>query len=132
MGRSSPEFHPSHRLAMFKVLSLLVLLGLTQAANNQPKDLLCDICIDVVTDIDEWLTSDQTMDDILHFAEGLCSALGAIDPTLETLCKSLIEAQLPDIISGLVDDNLNPAEVCASIGMCYTPPPSTTSSAPTT
>merc|ERR1712244_123015 len=132
MGSSSPEFHPSHRLAMFKVLSLLVLLGLTQAANNQPKDLLCDICIDVVTDIDEGLTSDQTMEDIIHFVEGLCSALGAIAPTLETLCKSLIEAQLPDIISGLVDDNLNPAEVRASIGMCYTPPPSTTSSAPTT
>merc|ERR1712024_4755 len=110
-------------LAMFKLLSLLVLLGLTQAANNQPKDLLCDICLDVVTDIDEWLTSDQTMDDIIHFVEGLCSALGAIDPTLETLCKSLIEAQLPDTINGLVEDNLNPSEVCASIGMCYTPPP---------
>ena len=130
---------------MFKILSLLVLLGLTQAANNQPKDLLCDICIDVVTDIDEWLTSDQTMDDIIHFVEGvrsssvrrfffqmlkyfqLCTALGAIDPTLEVLCKSMIESQLPDIINGLVNDNLNPSEVCASIGMCYTPPPTSTS-----
>merc|ERR1712186_322633 len=127
MGSSSPEFHPLHRLAMFKVLSLLLLLALTQAANNQPKDLLCDICIDVVTDFDEWLTSDQTMDDIIHFVEGLCEALGAIDPTLETLCKSLIEAQLPDIINGLVNDNLNPAEVCASIGVCYSPPPTSTS-----
>merc|ERR1711990_939333 len=127
MGSSSLEFHPLHRLAMFKVLSLLLLLALTQAANNQPKDLLCDIRIDVVTDIDEWLTSDQTMDDIIHFVEGLCTALGAIDPALETLCKSMIEAQLPDIINGLVNDNLNPSEVCASIGMCYTPPPSSTS-----
>merc|ERR1711993_220943 len=118
---------PDLEVIMFKLLSLLLLLGLTQAANKQPKDLLCDICIDVVTDIDEWLTSDQTMDDIIHFVEGLCEALGAIDPTLETLCKSLIEAQLPDIINGLVEDNLNPSEVCASIGMCYTPPPSSTS-----
>ena len=62
----------------------------------------------------------------------LCSALGAIDASLEVLCKSLIEAQLPDIINGLVEDNLNPSEVCASIGMCYTPPPSTTAApAPT-
>merc|ERR1711953_557228 len=118
-------------LTMFKLLSLLLLLGLTQAANKQPKDLLCDICIDVVTDLDEWLTSDQTMDDIVHFVEGLCEALGAIDPPLETLCKSLIEAQLPDIINGLVNDNLNPAEVCASIGVCYShPPTSTSTSAP--
>merc|ERR1712110_672953 len=127
MGSSPAEFLSTKTVIMFKVLSLLVLLGLTQAANSQPKDLLCDICIDVVTDIDEWLTSDQTMDDIIHFVEGLCQALGAIDPTLETLCKSLIEAQLPDIINGLVNDNLNPSEVCASIGMCYTPPPSSTS-----
>ena len=56
---------------MFKVFTLLVVLGLTQATNKQPKDLLCDICIDVVTDIDEWLTSDATMDDIIHFAEGV-------------------------------------------------------------
>merc|ERR1711915_210819 len=123
---------PDLEVIMFKVFSLLVILGLSQAANKQPKDLLCDICIDVVTDIDEWLTSDQTMDDIIHFVEGLCEALGAIDPTLETLCKSLIEAQLPDIINGLVEDNLNPSEVCASIGMCYTPPPTSTSApAPT-
>ena len=57
----------------------------------------------------------------------LCTALGAIDPTLEVLCKSMIESQLPDIINGLVNDNLNPSEVCASIGMCYTPPPTSTS-----
>ena len=56
---------------MFKILSLLLLLGMTNAANKQPKDLLCDVCIDVVTDIDEWLTSDQTMDDIIHFVEGV-------------------------------------------------------------
>merc|ERR1711936_1090294 len=130
MGSSPAEFLSSPLLAMFKILSLLVLLGLTQAANNQPKDLLCDICIDVVTDIDEWLTSDQTMDDIIHFVEGLCEALGAIDPTLETLCKSLIEAQLPDIINGLVNDNLNPAEVCAAIGACEAPVSTTTTASP--
>ena len=36
----------------------------------------------------------------------LCTALGAIDPTLEVLCKSMIESQLPDIINGLVEENL--------------------------
>merc|ERR1712048_959752 len=132
MGSSPAELLPLPHLVMFKLLSLLLLLGLTWAANNQPKDLLCDICLDVVTDIDEFLTSEQTMDDIIHFVEGLCSALGAIDASLEVLCKSLIEAQLPDIINGLVEDNLKPSEVCASIGMCYTPPPSTTAApAPT-
>merc|ERR1719219_3334307 len=111
------------------VVGLLFLAGASQSQGLQ-KGLLCDVCVDVVTDLDEWLTSDATLDEILKFVEGLCHALGAIDATLETLCVSLIEAQLPEIISGLVEDNLNPSEVCSSIGMCYTPPPSTTSSSP--
>merc|ERR1711988_1604481 len=70
--------------------------------------------------------SDATMDEILKFVEGLCHALGAIDPTLETLCVSLIEAQLPEIINGLVQDNLDPSQVCSSIGACAAPPTTTT------
>merc|ERR1711910_151588 len=122
LSKDRDQFLTIRKMLKF-VVALLFLSGASQAQNLE-KGLLCDICVDVVT----------AMDEILKFVEGLCSALGAIDPTLEALCVSLIEAQLPDIISGLVDDNLNPAEVCASIGMCYTPPPSTstTSSAPTT
>ena len=109
------------------VVALLFLAGASQAQTIE-KGLLCDICVDVVTDLDEWLTSDATMDEILKFVEGLCHALGAIDPTLETLCVSLIEAQLPEIINGLVEDNLDPAEVCSSIGACEAPASTTTSS----
>ena len=108
------------------VVALLFLAGASQS-RGQEKSLLCDVCVDVVTDIDQFLTSDTTIDEILKFVEEICHALGAIDPTLEALCVSLVEAQLPDIINGLVNDNLNPSEVCASIGMCYTPPPSSTS-----
>ena len=50
----------------------------------------------------------------------LCSLL-SFDPTLEKICDSIIENNLPEIINGLVNDNLNPSEVCASIGMCASP-----------
>ena len=99
------------------VVALLFLAGASQARGLE-KGLLCDVCVDVVTDIDEFLTSDTTIDEILKFVEEICHALGAIDPTLETLCISLVEAQLPDIINGLVEDNLNPTEVCTAIGAC--------------
>ena len=125
-------------------LSLLIIASAAQAGKvEQPKDLLCDICVDIVTDIDEWITSDSTMDDIIEFVEGvscetlvyilvivslaqLCSLL-SFDPTLEKICDSIIENNLPEIINGLVNDNLNPTEVCASIGMCS----SSTTPAPT-
>merc|ERR1712020_642329 len=99
--------HYTHHIMYSSVLSL-VLLSTLAHSSPQPRDLLCDVCVDVVTDLDEWLTSDATLDEILKFVEGLCHALGAIDATLETLCVSLIEAQLPEIINGLVEDNLNP------------------------
>merc|ERR1712117_38686 len=117
MGIVKVSIHDNTWVTMFKVLSVLCLIAATQAA-NQPKDLLCDICVDVVTDVDNWITSDPTMDEIIHFVEGLCSALGLIDASLETLCKSLVESNLPEIINGLVNDNLNPTQVCQSIGAC--------------
>ena len=111
------------------LLALLFLAGASQA-RGQEKGLLCDVCVDVVTDLDNFLTSDTTIDEILKFVEEICHALGAIDPTLETLCVSLVEAQLPEIIQGLVEDNLNPSEVCAAIGACEAPATTTTTASP--
>ena len=111
------------------VVALLFLAGASQARGLE-KGLLCDVCVDVVTDLDQFLTSDTTIDEILKFVEEICHALGAIDSTLETLCVSLVEAQLPEIINGLVEDNLNPIEVCTAIGACEAPASSTTSPAP--
>lgn len=39
----------------------------------QPKDLMCDICLDVVTDLDNWITSETTINEIVHFMEGVSS-----------------------------------------------------------
>merc|ERR1711936_1546394 len=91
-------------------LALAIAFARAASAHPEPKDLLCDICLDVVTDLDNWITSETTMNEIVHFMEGLCRALG-------------------QILSDLVEDNLSPAEVCANIGACYPPPPpnSTTS-----
>ena len=56
---------------MFKqFLAVLFVAGLAQAA-AQPRDLACDICMDVVTDLDEWLTSDATEGEIVHFMESV-------------------------------------------------------------
>jgi hypothetical protein len=30
-------------------------------------ELTCDICVDIITDIDEWLTSDKTEQEIIDF-----------------------------------------------------------------
>merc|ERR1711887_73480 len=122
-----------HTITMYRSVLALVIISTLAQAHPQPKDLICDICIDVVTDLDTWLTSDATEGEIVHFMESLCRALGNILPDLETMCIDLMEAQLPAIIDGLVEENLNPMEVCVNIAACYPPPPTTTGApAPTT
>ncbi len=53
------------------LLLLCAVIGLSAAAPNQsePRDLLCEICVDVVTDIDEFLVSDPTEQQIVEFVE---------------------------------------------------------------
>ena len=35
-------------------------------------DLLCDICLDIVTDFDQWLTSDATEQQIADWIDNAC------------------------------------------------------------
>ena len=104
-------------------------------------DLLCTVCIDIVTDIDSWLTSDTTEDQIVEWMFGLCEVtshffeeqcynddictpkkLGDIlSPDLVQVCEVVLGAELPNIIDNIVNNNLNPREVCQAIGSC---PPS--------
>merc|ERR1711910_316281 len=100
-------------------MKVLLLLSMVLTTLSVPtNDLTCSICVDVVTDLDNFITSDTTEQQIVEFVEQICSALGSILPDLEATCKALVEAQLPAIIDGLVEQNLNPQEVCNSIMAC--------------
>merc|ERR1712116_92955 len=133
MGRCVSSANRSNMLISLIFSSLLISSSLAMVQPSdllkngpEPKDLLCDICIDVITDLDQWLTSDTTEDQIVEWIEQVCDLLSALVP--EAICKSLIESQIPAIIDGLVNDNLNPQELCGSIGACTdapTPAPST-------
>ena len=56
---------------MFKQFLAVLFVATLAQASAQPKDLICDICLDVVTDLDEWLTSDATEGEIVHFMESV-------------------------------------------------------------
>merc|ERR1712228_269799 len=108
-------------LAFGMKIALFLLTCILASVSSKPKDgnaLTCAICIDLVTDIDEFLTSDTTEDQIVQFVEQLCKALGTILPDFEAACNALVESQLPAIIDGLVNDNLNPQQICTNIAAC--------------
>jgi len=103
-------------LAVF--LLTLAAGGLAGSATAPGNVLFCDICIDVVTDIDEFLVSEPTEEAVIEFVSQICDALGSIVPDFVATCRALIAAQVPAIIEGLVEDNLNPQEICDNLGAC--------------
>merc|ERR1712037_206463 len=111
-GDSQPRFAFAMKIPLILLASLLASVSANPKGGNA---LTCAICIDLVTDIDEFLT---TEDQIVQFVEQLCKALGTILPDFEATCNALVESQLPAIIDGLVNDNLNPQEICTQIAAC--------------
>merc|ERR1712240_837012 len=86
--------------------------------HSKSQDLVCDICIEAVTQFDEWLTEDSTETEIIHWVEQICGAISHIVPV--GTCKLVIEFNLPSIIDGLVNDYLKPKDVCITLTACST------------
>merc|ERR1711970_337072 len=106
--------------AIMKVLLLLACFVLAASAIPQARNqLTCDICIDIMTDLDEFITSDTTEQEIIDFLKEICHALGQIISRFEATCNLLVMSQVPGIIEGMVNDNLNPTQVCTDVlGAC--------------
>jgi len=108
------------------MMRVLVLLSLFVVANfaaedlPQEKDLICDICQEIVTQLDAFLTSDPTEAQITEWVKSICHMLAEIlnRPDLETTCNLILTAEIPAIIDQIVEQNLDPATVCTNLGAC--------------
>merc|ERR1711872_987904 len=92
-------FISSSLFTMKAVIIFVALLATALAANTKldTKGLACDICMDVIGDLDNFLTDDTTQEEILSF---------------ENQCNAMFDENLPAIIDAIVNDNMNPTEVC--------------------
>merc|ERR1712158_194192 len=100
-------------LGLALIISLMVMDS--YAADNQ---LTCTMCVDVVTDIDNWITSDKTEEEILNFFNEICLAADQLFPGLGATCTDFLFNLGPGIINSLVNENLNPTEVCTGLTLC--------------
>merc|ERR1712024_246062 len=78
---------------------LSALVASSQAVPKSRNELTCSICIDIITDLDNFITSDTTEDQIVQFFKELCHTLGSLlGASIEQQCNTLMETQLPAII----------------------------------
>jgi len=97
------------------VKAIYVALIATFLAGLSANDLTCQLCIDVVSAVEDFLTDGATQDDIIAWLEQFCDQLSS--KILQNACSSLVHEKLPDIIDLLID-GLPPQGVCEKIGMC--------------
>ena len=100
--------------------ALLLAATLALALAAPRNQLTCDICTDVITDLGNFITDETTEGQIVDWFKEICHAMGSLlqSPELEAECNALFEDNLPGIIDGLINDNLNATEICTSIGAC--------------
>ena len=89
--------------------------------------------MDVMQDLDDFITSDTTEQEIVDAIKQvsdyftslnnpvfcnlpqICKALGGLIPNFEDTCNFIIQSQLPAIIDAFVHDNMDPNQVCTEI-----------------
>ena len=100
--------------------ALLLAATLALALAAPRNQLTCDICVDVITDLGNFITEDTTEAQIVEWFKEICHVMGSLlqSPELEAECNALFEDNIPGIIDGLVNDNLNATEICTSLGAC--------------
>merc|ERR1712055_514392 len=100
-------------------LSLLLLYLVTNiSALSSKNELTCTICVDIVTEIDDWITSDKTEEQILDFFNQICLAVDELFPGLGETCTNFLQNNGPGIINSIVHENLNLMEVCTMLTVC--------------
>merc|ERR1712002_89364 len=81
---------------------------------GKPKGFACDLCVNLLTEIEEIL-EDQTIEDaIAHAVENLCMPIiWAFEP-----CYKIVEACLPDLIEDFTNQLGTPREFCEVLFIC--------------
>ena len=107
--------------AQILIVALLGSLAFANAVPTtkvMPKDLTCDICKLIVTQIDNLLLDGNTIDQIINFVDDICQPLDSIVQGATAACELLIKTQLPGIIDQLVHNQLSPDSVCKLLTAC--------------
>ena len=69
----------------------------TDSVRGARNDLLCNICVDIVTDIDSWITSDTTEDQIVDWLHMICEVATAI--LSMTLCTFTLDKHRRNLVN---------------------------------
>merc|ERR1712038_1815831 len=117
---------------MKTAIAILFVAGLAMASAAAPsksmplsykqtmrvKSIQCDVCKMIVTELDNIILSATTTEELIELVEKLCGSLDSIFPGFGATCDNFVETYLPQIIEGIVNNQLSPASVCQALTLC--------------
>lgn len=75
--------------------------------------LTCEVCLQVIQELDQWLESNSTVAFISHTLERVCSVM---PKTIEQQCVTLVDAYGPTLVQLVT--RITPEKVCSTIRLC--------------
>lgn len=79
-----------------------------------PNDVICDLCNELVHEIEVYVLEDFIEVDIEAIVGGMC---GVLPNPVGALCQSFLDAHVEEIIAGL-EAGIDALDICGVIGLC--------------
>merc|ERR1712241_1206445 len=101
-----------------KVLFSLLFLISSSSSISEPKpsnDLSCSLCKTVMELLDAYLTDTTSEQAVADALKEICSLLPS---PLDLECEVMITEYTDDIIELIVNQYMDPSDVCQAIGLC--------------
>ncbi|XP_012879314.1 PREDICTED: proactivator polypeptide-like 1 [Dipodomys ordii] len=113
--RPGPGPQPARVAAVDGVPSLELALP-AKNEMQMTSGLTCDVCLDVIQQVDRWLMTNSTEAIISHALERVCSFMPA---SVVQQCVTLVDTYSPSLVELVT--RVTPEKVCAALRLCSNP-----------
>merc|ERR1711970_277968 len=110
--------HLAMQISSKILLTILLALTYTQEPPAAPGNdyLTCSLCMTVMELLDQYLTDTDSEEAIADALKQICAVLPS---PLDTECDVMISEYADDIIELIVNEYLEPQQVCEQISLCH-------------
>ncbi|XP_057627867.1 proactivator polypeptide-like 1 [Chionomys nivalis] len=115
-GFCEEQREPAHRLAQMAAVNGVPSLEMELPRKNEMQmqlGLTCDVCLNVIQEMDKWLMTNSTEALVTHALERVCSIM---PESLVQQCITLVETYSPNLVQLVT--RVTPEKVCETIRLC--------------
>uniref|UniRef100_A0AC35UHZ3 Saposin B-type domain-containing protein n=1 Tax=Rhabditophanes sp. KR3021 TaxID=114890 RepID=A0AC35UHZ3_9BILA len=94
---------------------IAILLSLCFFATIVNADIKCNLCLDAVKELEQYLKDNENNAE--GAADAICTKISGGFPLLRGICDELFDREIEHLIDG-IEKNEPPRTICQSVNMC--------------